>query len=178
MWRKLHFILYPIFILRPHNFSTFPFILHLRQSTLPPLLIACMFHQVEHRLHCCCRSCTQYASFVGRSVAGDWRRSRRLETTVAVPLGVGQHCKFLITPYYPFFPTSPLSTISTLINSWNMFYPTSRSSALHPPVNIGTNSREDNWYKRRRVPVPSSIGRYHRNRTTAPERPPPPPLFL
>ena len=116
-WRKLHFILYPLFILLPHSLCTFHFILHLRQSTMPPVLIASMFHHMEHRCHCRCLSCTRYASFFGRSVAGDWIRSRCSETTIAVPPGVGHHCKFLIPPYYPLFNNSPISTIFTLVNS-------------------------------------------------------------
>ena len=135
-WHQLHFILYPLFILIPHHFSTFPFILHLRQSTLPPFFIVCIFCQVEH------------------------------------------HRKFLIPPYYPFFPTFSLSTIFTLVNPWNLFRPPSHSSARHLPVNICTNSRGGNWHKIIRVPVPLTIIRWHRTRTTAPEILPPPPIFI
>ena len=98
------FILY--FILSLFYFLTicanFPFSPHLRLSniTLLPFLIACLFHRAEHR-RCRrqrCQSFTWYASFVGRSLAGDRGQRHFLGTTIDVPSGVRHRCEFLITP--------------------------------------------------------------------------------
>ena len=59
-----------------------------------------------------------------------WTWSWCLEPKIAVPSGVGHHCKFLITPIIPYFP--PCAYL--YCRPCSSFLPTSHLSMRSPPI--------------------------------------------
>ena len=65
-----------------------------------------------------------------------------------------------------------------MVNSCTPFRPVSRSSARHPPENIGTNSRGGNQRKRKTRSCPSVHRLLTSHQDNGPGKTPPPPIFL
>ena len=108
-WCQLLLMVYPLYILFPHNLCQLPF----SPSTLPEYA-AIILNYVSVPLGGALLPLPQppipymirflFLTFLSRRQ----KRSHCSDPTVAVPLGLGQRCKFLIPPSYPFFPTFPL----------------------------------------------------------------------